>query len=62
MFPMTATNRATALAVGKRIGIELVEADVLPEDKAAGVRKFLGEGRPRRILLVESTYGVCPAA
>jgi len=42
---MTGDNRATALAVAKRIGIEEVEAEVLPEDKAAVVNRLRGEGR-----------------
>jgi Cu+-exporting ATPase len=42
---MTGDNRTTALAVAKRIGIAEVEAEVLPEDKAAVVNRLRGEGR-----------------
>jgi Cu+-exporting ATPase len=42
---MTGDNRATALAVAKRLGIDEVEAEVLPEDKAEVVRKLRAEGR-----------------
>jgi Cu+-exporting ATPase len=42
---MTGDNRTTALAVAKRLGIDEVEADVLPEDKAKVVQKFRAEGR-----------------
>nr|WP_249138339.1 heavy metal translocating P-type ATPase [Caulobacter sp. S6] len=42
---MTGDNRATALAVAKRLGIDEVEAEVLPEDKAKVVQKFRAEGR-----------------
>ncbi|MFI4964326.1 MAG: heavy metal translocating P-type ATPase [Caulobacterales bacterium] len=42
---MTGDNRATALAVAKRLGIEDVEAEVLPQDKAKVVQKLRDEGR-----------------
>ena len=42
---MTGDNRTTALAVARRLGIEEVEAEVLPQDKAAVVEKLRAEGR-----------------
>jgi Cu+-exporting ATPase len=42
---MTGDNRTTALAVAKRLGIEDVQAEVLPEDKARVVQKLRAEGR-----------------
>jgi Cu+-exporting ATPase len=42
---MTGDNRTTALAVARKLGIDEVEAEVLPEDKASVVRKFQAEGR-----------------
>jgi Cu+-exporting ATPase len=42
---MTGDNRTTALAVARRLGIEEVEAEVLPEDKAKVVQKLRAEGR-----------------
>jgi Cu+-exporting ATPase len=42
---MTGDNRTTALAVAARLGIEDVEAEVLPQDKAAVVQKLRAEGR-----------------
>lgn len=42
---MTGDNRTTALAVAARLGIDNVEAEVLPEDKASVVQKFRAEGR-----------------
>ncbi|HEX2559509.1 heavy metal translocating P-type ATPase, partial [Phenylobacterium sp.] len=42
---MTGDNRTTALAVARRLGIDEVEAEVLPQDKAAVVEKLRGEGR-----------------
>jgi Cu+-exporting ATPase len=42
---MTGDNRTTALAVARRLGIEEVEAEVLPQDKAKVVQKLRAEGR-----------------
>jgi Cu+-exporting ATPase len=42
---MTGDNRTTALAVAQRLGIDEVEAEVLPEDKAKVVQKLRAEGR-----------------
>jgi Cu+-exporting ATPase len=42
---MTGDNRTTAMAVARRLGIDEVEAEVLPEDKAKVVQKFRAEGR-----------------
>jgi Cu+-exporting ATPase len=42
---MTGDNRTTALAVARRLGIDEVEAEVLPQDKAAVVEKLRREGR-----------------
>ncbi|MCG2842115.1 heavy metal translocating P-type ATPase [Sandaracinobacter sp. RS1-74] len=42
---MTGDNRVTADAVAAKLGITEVEAEVLPEDKAAVVQKLRAEGR-----------------
>jgi Cu+-exporting ATPase len=42
---LTGDNRTTAQAVAKSLGIDEVEADVLPEEKAAVVNKLRAEGR-----------------
>ena len=42
---MTGDNRTTALAVARRLGIDEVEAEVLPEDKAKVVQKLQRQGR-----------------
>jgi Cu+-exporting ATPase len=41
----TGDNRATASAVAKRLGIDDVEAELLPEHKAAIVERYRNEGR-----------------
>jgi len=43
---LTGDARATALAVAKTLGIEEVEAEVLPQDKAAAVQRLKAQGRP----------------
>jgi len=42
---LTGDNRTTALAVAKRLGIDNVEAEVLPEQKSAVIEKLTREGR-----------------
>jgi Cu+-exporting ATPase len=42
---MTGDNRTTALAVARKLGIDEVEAEVLPQDKASVVEKLRREGR-----------------
>jgi len=42
---LTGDNRATAQAVARRLGIAEVEAEVLPQDKAAVVERLRREGR-----------------
>ena len=42
---LTGDNRTTALAVARRLGVEEVEAEVLPQDKAAVVERLQAEGR-----------------
>ena len=41
---LTGDNRTTALAVAKKLGLDEVEADVLPEEKAAVVKRLQAEG------------------
>ena len=42
---LTGDNRTTAAAVARRLGIDEVEAEVLPEDKGAVVQRLRSEGR-----------------
>ncbi len=41
---LTGDNRTTALSVSRKLGIDEVEADVLPEDKGAIVRRYRDQG------------------
>jgi Cu+-exporting ATPase len=42
---LTGDNKTTAESVGRKLGIEEVEADVLPQDKYRLVKKLAAEGR-----------------
>ena len=42
---LTGDNRITAAAVAKKLGIDQVEAEVLPDQKASVVKRFQSEGR-----------------
>jgi Cu+-exporting ATPase len=42
---LTGDNRTTALAVAKRLGIDNVEAEILPDQKSAVIEKLAREGR-----------------
>ncbi len=42
---LTGDNRTTALAVARRLGITVVEAEVLPERKGEIVRRYKSQGR-----------------
>ena len=42
---LTGDNRVTAEAVARSVGIDTVEAEVLPEQKAAVIKRLQAEGR-----------------
>ena len=42
---LTGDSRTTAAAVGRKLGIDDVVAEVLPDQKASAVKKFQAEGR-----------------
>ncbi|MET0878016.1 MAG: heavy metal translocating P-type ATPase, partial [Tardiphaga sp.] len=56
---LTGDNRTTALAVAKTLGIDEVEADVLPERKSEVVERLRGEGR--RVAMVGDGVNDAPA-
>jgi len=56
---LTGDNRTTALAVAKTLGIDEVEADVLPERKSEVVQRLRKEGR--RVAMVGDGINDAPA-
>jgi len=41
---LTGDNRTTALAVASKLGLDDIQADVLPDQKAAVVKRLQSEG------------------
>ena len=45
LIMLTGDSRTTAEAVAKKLGLDRIEAEVLPDQKAAVIRRLQGEGR-----------------
>jgi Cu+-exporting ATPase len=56
---LTGDNRTTAMAVARRLGIEDVRAEVLPDQKVAAVRALQAEGR--RVAMAGDRINDAPA-
>ena len=56
---LTGDNQATAEAVGREVGVDEVQADLLPEDKVAAIAALVAQGH--RVAMVGDGVNDAPA-